>query len=214
MDNANDHSAGDADQSATTPRADTTEAAANADSPSGVEVGTAGETSPATDNRAPDEEILRLRDALARSQADLDNYRRRVTREKEELRKFATQSLVEEFIPVLDNLAIGLATAGRHPEAAPVTEGFKMIASRIRAVLEQNGLAEINPVGQAFDPNAHESVSLAPHDTIPDHHVASVLRVGYRLHERLVRPATVVLSSGPATPPAPPADAGDGPANP
>lgn len=143
-------------------------------------------------------ENARLRETCARALADFDNYRRRAAREKEDLRKFAIQNLVEDLIPILDNLAIGLAAAGKHPEAEPVTAGFRMIAAQIKSVLEQNGLAEINPAGAPFDPNAHESVSQTPHDTIPDHHVAAVLRVGYRIYDRLVRPATVVLSSGPS----------------
>jgi molecular chaperone GrpE len=155
----------------------------------------AGETAKLTAALA---ENAKLRDAYARSVADLENYRRRVAREKEDLRKFATQNLLEDLIPILDNLTIGLDAAAKHPEAAPVTEGFKMVATQIKNALEQHGLKEINPLGETFDPNAHESVSQTPHDTIPDHHVAVVLRVGYRLQDRLVRPATVVLSTGPA----------------
>jgi molecular chaperone GrpE len=143
-------------------------------------------------------EIARLRDAHARAVADLENYRRRVAREKEELRKFAEQGLIEDLLPITDNFAIGLEAAGKHPEAAPITEGFKMIATQIKNTLEQHGLRKINPLGEAFDPNAHESVSQTPHAEIPEHHVAAVLRVGYRLHDRLMRPATVVLSTGAA----------------
>ncbi|MDR2845091.1 MAG: nucleotide exchange factor GrpE [Puniceicoccales bacterium] len=147
---------------------------------------------------AAGQENAKLRDLYARAIADLDNYRRRAAREKEDLRKFATQDLVEDLIPILDNLEIGLAAAEKHPEAAPVTDGFKMIATRIQSTLQQHGLLAINPLGEAFDPNAHESVSQTPHDTIPEQHIAAVLRIGYRLHERLVRPASVVLSTGPA----------------
>jgi molecular chaperone GrpE len=141
-------------------------------------------------------EIARLRDAHARALADLENYRRRVAREKEELRKFAEQGLIEDLIPITDNFAIGLEVAGKHPESAPVTDGFKMIAAQIKNTLEQHGLREINPLGELFDPNAHESVSQTSHAEVPEHHVVAVLRVGYRLHDRLVRPASVVLSTG------------------
>ena len=151
----------------------------------------------AADDTARDNEIAHLRDSYARALADFDNYRRRAAREKEEIRKFANQNLLEDIIPMLDNLGIGLTTAEKHPEATPVTEGFKMIANQLKNVLEQHGLREINPIGEPFDPNAHESVSQVPHETIPDHHVATVLRIGYRLHDRLVRPASVILSTGP-----------------
>ncbi|MDR2863818.1 MAG: nucleotide exchange factor GrpE [Puniceicoccales bacterium] len=154
----------------------------------------------AADAAAKGDEILRdnirLRDLYARAIADFDNYRRRVVREKEELRKLAAQELIEDLIPVLDNLGIGLATAEKHPEAGPVADGFKMIAGQIKATLESHGLREISPLGEPFDPNVHESVSETPHETIPEHNVAVVLRTGYRLHDRLVRPASVVLSTG------------------
>lgn len=158
----------------------------------------AADIAPAGKLAAAEQEIDKLKDHYARALADLDNYRRRVVREKEDLRKFATQGLLEDLIPILDNLGIGLAAAEKHPEAKPVTDGFKMVADQIKAALEQHGLREINPVGEAFDPHNHESVSQTPHDTVPDHHVAAVLRIGYRLHDRLVRPATVVVSTGPA----------------
>ncbi|MDR2980939.1 MAG: nucleotide exchange factor GrpE [Puniceicoccales bacterium] len=145
-----------------------------------------------------EQEIIKLKDHYARALADLDNYRRRVVREKEDLRKFATQGLLEDMLPILDNLGIGLATAENLPEAKPVTDGFKMIANQIKTTLEQHGLREINPVGELFDPNLHESLSQAPHPTIPDHHVAEVFRIGYKLHDRLIRPASVTLSTGPA----------------
>ncbi|MDR3228092.1 MAG: nucleotide exchange factor GrpE [Puniceicoccales bacterium] len=145
------------------------------------------------------DENARLRDALARSLADLDNYRRRVNREKEDLRKYAAQKLIEDLIPIADNFSIGLAAAAKHPEAAPVVAGFKMISEQIKRALEQHGLREISPLGEPFDPHSHESVSQTAHDTIPEQHVAAVLRTGYSLHDRLVRPAAVVLSTGPAT---------------
>lgn len=165
---------------------------------SAPETATAGTAATAEKLAAAEAEIAKLKDLYARAIADLDNYRRRVTREKEDLRKFASQGLLEDLIPVLDNLGIGLASAENHPEAKPITDGFRMIAEQIKTTLDQHGLKEINPLGEAFDPNFHESVSQTPHPTIPDHHIATVHRIGYRLHDRLVRPATVVLSSGPS----------------
>jgi molecular chaperone GrpE len=143
-------------------------------------------------------ENARLREQLARAAADFANFRRRTEREKEDLRKFAATEIAEKLIPMLDNLDIGLAAAEKHPEAAPVTSGFKMIGTQIRQVLGGFGLVEINPLGEPFDPNYHESISQMPSDTVPEHNVAAVARVGYRIHERLVRPASVVLSTGPA----------------
>jgi molecular chaperone GrpE len=132
-----------------------------------------------------------------RAVADWENYRRRVAREKDELRQHVVSGLVEEFLPVLDNLDLGLQTAANHPEAANVAKGFQMVADQIRGILEQNGVTSIDPTGEAFDPHQHESLSQQPHPDVPEGHVVQVIRKGYKLNTRLLRPASVVVSSGP-----------------
>lgn len=144
------------------------------------------------------EESRQNQERYLRTVADWENYRRRMTREKEELRQHVTAGLVEEFLPVLDNIALGLQTAANHPEAENVTKGFAMVADQIRSILERNGVTEINPEGEVFDPHAHESLSHQAHDEIPEGNVAQVIRKGYSLNGRLLRPASVVVSSGPA----------------
>jgi molecular chaperone GrpE len=129
--------------------------------------------------------------------ADLENYRKRVTREKEELSKYAVSSIIEELIPVLDNLSLGLLAAAEHPEAKPVAEGFIMVNSQLKSILAQNGLKEINPAKQTFDPNLHDCLSTQPHNEIKEDCVITVNRIGYMLHDRLLRPASVIVSSGP-----------------
>ena len=119
-------------------------------------------------------------------------------REKEELRKFALERLMEDFLPILDSFALGFQSAANVSDAANVTEGFKMVADQIKGLLERNGLVEIDPEGQAFDPHQHEAVSHQPHTEISEDHVAHVIRKGYSLNGRLLRPASVVVSSGPA----------------
>lgn len=131
-----------------------------------------------------------------RAVADWENYRRRMTREKEELRQIAVSGLVEQFLPVLDNLDIGLKSAANHPEAAKVTEGFQMVADQIVGILEQNGVKTVAPEGEAFDPHHHEALSHHPHDEVPEGHVVQVVRKGYLLNGRLLRPASVTVSSG------------------
>lgn len=133
-----------------------------------------------------------------RSVADLENYRRRMTREKEELRQYSVAGLLEEFLPVLDNLDLGLQTAANHPEAANVAQGFAMVADQIRAILERNGVHEIKPEGEPFDPHQHESLSHQLDSGVPEGHVVQVVRKGYSLNGKLLRPASVVVSSGPA----------------
>lgn len=132
-----------------------------------------------------------------RSVADLENYRRRMIREKEELRKFALEGIMEDFLPVIDNFALGLQSAEKVTSTASVTEGFKMVADQIKSLLERNGLVEIDPQGQPFDPHQHEAVSYQPHEEILEDHVTNVVRKGYSLNGRLLRPASVVVSSGP-----------------
>ena len=142
-------------------------------------------------------ENANLKDQYLRAVADLENYRRRVNREKDELRKYAVDNLLEEFLPALDNLRLGLTAAEASPEGKNIAAGFQMVAVQIQKVLAEHGLKEINPQGKPFDPNEAEAAAYEPDDKVPENHVSSVQRIGYRLHERLLRPAMVVVSSGP-----------------
>lgn len=142
-------------------------------------------------------EAEELRQRHLRAVADLENYRRRALREKDEARKAGTIGLLEDLIPVVDNFAMGLGAAQQHAEGKGFAEGFAMVLSQLQAVLAQNGVERLEPKAQAFDPNLHEAVNQVPHAEIPEGHVVEVVRVGYRLGERLVRPASVVISLGP-----------------
>lgn len=143
-------------------------------------------------------EAAEYKERFVRSMADFDNYRRRVTREKEEARKFAAADLVEALLPVIDNMALALQSArAHHPEAAAVLDGVDMIHNQLRSVMKSNGVEEVNPQGQPFDPNLHESIARHPSPDVPDGHVMAVTRTGYTLNGRLIRPASVVISAGP-----------------
>ncbi|MEX0325729.1 MAG: nucleotide exchange factor GrpE [Puniceicoccaceae bacterium] len=141
-------------------------------------------------------EINIQKERYLRTVADLENYRKRAVREKEEARKQAACSLLEDLLPILDHFQLGLKSAEEHEGGKAFAEGFRMILKQMEAALKQNGLEEINPQGEAFDPNFHESIAHLPHETVEDGHVIEVHRVGYRLNERLLRPAQVVVSSG------------------
>ncbi|NBD37279.1 MAG: nucleotide exchange factor GrpE [Verrucomicrobia bacterium] len=132
-----------------------------------------------------------------RTVADLENYRKRAVREKEEARKQAASSLMEDLLPVLDNFQLGLKSAEMHEGGGAFAEGFRMVLKQLESTLTENGLTPIQPEGEVFDPNYHESVAHLSHDEVPEGHVIEVQRVGYRLQERLLRPASVVVSSGP-----------------
>ena len=130
--------------------------------------------------------------------ADLENFRRRTLREKDELRQYATGRVLEDLLPVLDNLALGL-NAAKAPNADLKTliGGINMVQEQFKTALSNHGLKEINPAGQKFDPNLHESLASQPSAEIPEGSVIQVVRTGYLLNGRLLRPASVVVSGGP-----------------
>lgn len=138
-------------------------------------------------------------DRYVRSVADLDNHRRRTIREKDELRQFATSRVLEDLLPVIDNLGLGLAAAkAPNADVKTLVGGISMVAEQLKTSLANHGLKEVNPVGQPFDPNLHEAISQQPSADIPEGSVATVVRVGFTLNGRLLRPASVIVSSGPA----------------
>ena len=143
-------------------------------------------------------EIARLKDTVLRSNADQQNQQRRHQREREELRKFATSGLLEDLLPALDSLALGLESASTQTDGRAVAEGFRMAIGQLRSVLSAQGLSEVNPLGAAFDPTRHEAVGQEASATVPEGSVVRVARAGWLLHDRVIRPAAVFVSSGPA----------------
>jgi molecular chaperone GrpE len=137
-------------------------------------------------------------DKFMRAAADLENFRRRAVREKDELRTTATGRVLEDIFPVIDTLALAI-DAARQPNAdlKGLISGVDMVLSQLKSALAKHGLKEINPAGQAFDPHQHESISHQPSKDIKEEHVLTVVRTGYSLNGRLLRPASVVVSSGP-----------------
>jgi molecular chaperone GrpE len=138
-------------------------------------------------------------DRFLRAAADLENFRRRTLREKDELRVLATTRVLEDVFPVLDTLAMAIAAA-RQPNAdlKSLVGGIDMVLAQLKSALGNHGLKEINPVGQPFDPHQHEAISHQSSAETKEEHVLTVVRIGYALNSRLLRPAAVVVSSGPA----------------
>jgi molecular chaperone GrpE len=134
-----------------------------------------------------------------RAVADLENFRKRTVREKEELRQYAATRVLEDLLPVLDNLALGLAAA-KQPgaEMKSLVGGVEMVMAQLKAALANHGLVEIDPAGQPFDPHRHQAISHQPSAEVPAEHVLTVVRPGYALNGRLLRPASVIVSSGAA----------------
>jgi molecular chaperone GrpE len=135
-------------------------------------------------------------DRFLRTAADLENFRRRSVREKEELRLFAASRLLEDLLPALDNLALGLESA-RQPKAElkALAGGVELVQQQLKAALAAHGLKEINPIGEPFDPHQHEAISHQASADVKPEHVLKVVRTGYVLNGRLLRPASVIVSS-------------------
>jgi molecular chaperone GrpE len=130
-------------------------------------------------------------DALRRVQADFENYRKRMLREQTALVERATEGLVEQLLPVLDNFERALESidAGTSDEMARVRKGVELVFTELYGALEKSGLSRIEALGKPFDPHEHEAVAQDDGDGEPV--VAEVLRTGYRFKGRVLRPATV-----------------------
>ncbi|MBU6400084.1 MAG: nucleotide exchange factor GrpE [Verrucomicrobia bacterium] len=139
-------------------------------------------------------------DRLLRTAADLENTRKRAARERQEAVRFANEALLGKLVAVLDHFDMAVAAAS-NPQAATVESlktGFAMINSQLKGVLREAGLEEIDATGQVFDPKWHEAVSQQETAAVPEGHVVQQLRKGYKLRERLLRPAGVVVARKPA----------------
>lgn len=161
---------------------------------------------PATDGAADAAEELAAaqaaasenRDLYLRALADLENYRKRAARDREDAVKFANDSLLREFIPVIDNLERALEHAGDAAEQKVLREGVEMTLVQFRKVLETAGVTEVPAAGSAFDPNFHQAMGQVETGEQPANTVVQVLQKGYLLRERLLRPALVMIAKAPA----------------
>lgn len=153
-----------------------------------------------TELDAAQKELAMSKDKLLRLQADFDNFRRRTAKERDELFIRANESLMTELLTVIDHaeLAIGSITGKEGAAPDPLAKGFKMVSDELQSTLSKFGLTPVDALGKTFDANQHESLSQLPSDTVPEGTVLTQVRRGYKLGEKLLRPARVILSSGPA----------------
>jgi molecular chaperone GrpE len=135
-----------------------------------------------------------LLDRLARMQAEFENARKRAERERVADREYATSNVVEQFLPVLDNLNLALKSTG---SAHQLRSGFELIVKQMEEILRQMQVSPVPAVGEEFDPRLHEALGSVERHDLPDQHVAEEVRRGYRLRERLLRPALVRIVSNP-----------------
>jgi molecular chaperone GrpE len=143
-------------------------------------------------------DLDRFRDLALRSQADFENYKKRSAREKEEAIQYANKSLLERLVAIIDNFELGLAAAKEQGKHSPIYSGMVLVQKQLNDLLAENGLQPIEAEGKTFDPNLHEAISHEPSDQVPEEIVLRQTRRGYRFKDRLLRPAKVVVSSGPA----------------
>ena len=136
-------------------------------------------------------------DRLLRTTADLENFKKRAARDREEAIRYANETLIKKLVPVLDNFDMAMASAAQNQSADAVQSlqaGVTMIHQQLRRALQEAGLEEVDASGKAFDPNLHEAVSQQETADVPEGQVLQQLRKGYKLRDRLVRPATVVVA--------------------
>jgi molecular chaperone GrpE len=142
-------------------------------------------------------DLDRFRDLALRSQADFENYKKRCAREKEDAIKYANTSLLERLVAIVDNFKLGLEAARGESEQSPIYSGMTLVLKQLNDLLAENGLQAIEAEGQKFDPNLHEAIAHEPSEQFPEGTVIRQTRRGYRFKDRLLRPSSVVVSSGP-----------------
>lgn len=148
-------------------------------------------TEPATEAPSQrDQELSKLKEALLRTQADMHNLEKRTQRDLEKARKFMFEGLMRDLVPVIDSLDQALEASEQAED-----EGLVLVRKLLLDSLGRYGLAAIEAEGQKFDPEWHEAMSMQPSAEHDPNTVLMVLQTGYRLHDRLIRPARVIISS-------------------
>jgi molecular chaperone GrpE len=142
------------------------------------------------------DEVTKWRDLALRNQADLENYRKRMAREKTEAVQYANASLLRSLLPIMDNFEMGLLAAKAEGEDSVIYQGMAMVRKQFDEFLSEEGVEPIESVGADFDPNQHEAIQQEWSDEAPEGAIIGELRRGFRLNDRLLRAANVVISKG------------------
>ncbi|MGK7295204.1 MAG: nucleotide exchange factor GrpE [Candidatus Wenzhouxiangella sp. M2_3B_020] len=158
-----------------------------------AEIESAEDAKPAPDES---EELARIKETMVRMQAEMENREKRLEREMAKSRKFALESLMRDFVQVLDSMDQALSSADRE-DAGVAYEGMELTRKQAVQVLTAHGLEVLDPVGEPFDPNWHEAMATQPTEEQEPDTVFQVLQKGYRLNERLIRPARVIVAKAP-----------------
>lgn len=160
------------------------------------------------DNDSPNESletsenVEELKAALEKSKkdylyllADFDNYRKNAIKERSELSKYGSEKFVREFLTVFDNFERALETEVKPENWNSFREGINLIATELSSLLQRHGIEELKAEGERFDPSKHEALSSEPREDLPAGHVARVFKKAYKMHDKLIRPAQVTVST-------------------
>ena len=141
-------------------------------------------------------ELDKYKDIALRAVADLDNYRKRMAREKDDAIRYANANFLERLIPILDNFELGLQAAKAGGGQSAILDGMTMVFKQLQDFLASCGVETIEATGEHFDPNIHEAIAQEENAEVEEGVVIRQLRKGYRLRDRLIRPANVMVSKG------------------
>ena len=169
-------------------------AATDTDAPVADEAAAPVEEAPSAEETPSAEEALR--DRLLRLQADFDNYRKRIDRERKDWAVFANEKLLKDLLPALDTFDLGLANGEKADAPAALLEGLRLVRTQFETALAKSDVTPIDADGQPFDPNLHEAITHMPSPEVPEGTVIAQTRRGWKMGDKLLRPAQVVVSSG------------------
>jgi len=143
-------------------------------------------------------ELAAANDRTLRLQAEMQNLRNRTSREIADERKYAALPVLRDLLPVLDNIGRAIEAAEKAGEAENLLAGFRLVRQQLESILTGHQAERISPEGELFDPHFHQAILHQPSADVPANHVVMVTQTGYKLHDRVVRPAQVIVSSGKA----------------
>jgi len=154
----------------------------------------ASESPAASTGPSPEERLQDAEDRVLRAQAELENFRRRARREYDDALKYREIDLLRDLLPVLDNALRAVEAADKTADVESLKAGFRMTAQQIEKLLDAHGCKTIETVGQPFDPAVHDAILQQPAADVAPGTIVAVASRGYRLHDRVVRPAQVIVA--------------------
>lgn len=163
-----------------------------------LEAGSSGESPPSSEASSA-EELKSLNDKYLRLAAEFDNYKRLAQRDQRDQIRFGNEQLLKELLPVVDNLERAIKAAKDGGSGSSLVQGVDLTLKQLNGALGKFGVQSIPTVGQPFDPSGHQAVASVPSAQVPERHVVDEFQRGYRLHDRILRPAMVTVSKGAAS---------------